>query len=293
MIKSMTGYGRGETTAGGNRYVSEVKTVNNRYKDVILRGPKAIQGIEDEVRAWVSERIKRGRVEVSLQMIKEGEGIEYELELNMPLVQSYLRLFHRLNEECGLNEKVRSEDLCQMKDVIVYRAEEVDLDQARAAFRGVVGMALDSCDLMRVKEGEAIEQDFSKRLDLIEGHLGETAKRAPLVVQEYRKKLHQRIEQLLQGAPADEGRLAQEVAIFADRADITEELVRARSHLHQFREYMHQDDAVGRRLEFLLQELQREINTMSSKASDLVISSTSVEIKAELEKLREQVQNVE
>jgi uncharacterized protein (TIGR00255 family) len=293
LIKSMTGYGRGESSAGGKRYVAEVKTVNNRYKDVIVRAPKALLGIEDDVRVLVSERIKRGRVEVSLQMIKEGEATEYELELNMPLVQSYLRLFHRLNEECGLNEKVRSEDLCQMKDVIVYKAEEVNLDEAKTAFRGVVRTALDSCDLMRAKEGEAIEQDFLKRLELIEGYITETDQRAPLVVRDYQKKLHQRIEQLVQGAPVDEGRLAQEVAIFADRADITEELVRARSHLDQFRDYMHQDDAVGRRLEFLLQELQREINTMSSKASDFDISSKSVEIKAELEKLREQVQNVE
>jgi uncharacterized protein (TIGR00255 family) len=293
LIKSMTGYGRGESSAGGKRYIAEVKTVNNRYRDVIVRAPKALQGIEDDVRAMVAEKIKRGRVEVSLQMVKEGEGIEYELELNMPLVQSYLRLFRRLNEECGLNEKISSEDLCQMKDVIVYKAEDVDLDQTRAAFRSVVGMALDACDLMRVKEGMAIEQDFLKRLDLIEAYLREIDARGPLVVQEYRKKLQQRIEQLLQGAPADEGRLAQETAIFADRSDITEELVRARSHLDQFRAYMPQDDAVGRRLEFLLQELHREINTMSSKASDVVISSKSVEIKAELEKLREQVQNVE
>lgn len=289
----MTGYGRGESSAGGKRYIAEVKTVNNRYRDVIVRAPKALQGIEDDVRALVSGRIKRGRVEVSLQMIKEGEGIEYELELNMPLVQSYMRLFRRLNEECGLNEKVRSEDLCQMKDVIVYKAEDVDLDKAKAAFRSVVGTALDGCDLMRVKEGVAIEQDFLKRLDLIEAYLREIDARRPLVVEEYRKKLRQRIEQLLQGSPADEGRLAQETAIFADRSDITEELVRARSHLDQFRVYMPQDDAVGRRLEFLLQELHREINTMSSKASDVVISSKSVEIKAELEKLREQVQNVE
>jgi uncharacterized protein (TIGR00255 family) len=293
LIKSMTGYGRGETSAGGKRYIAEVKTVNNRYRDVVVRAPKALQSIEDDVRTLVSERIKRGRVEVSLQMIKEGEGTEYELELNMPLVQSYLRLFRRLSEECGLDEKVRSDDLCQMKDVIVYKTEEVDLDQARAACRGVVGMALDSCDLMRVKEGAAIEQDFLKRLDLIEGYLREIDERAPLVVQEHQKKLHQRIEQMLHDAPVDEGRLAQEVAIFADRSDITEELVRARSHLDQFRAYMPQEDAVGRRLEFLLQELHREINTMSSKASDLVISSKSVEIKAELEKLREQVQNVE
>lgn len=293
MIKSMTGYGRGESTAGEKRYVAEIKTVNNRYRDVVFRTPKGLQGIEEDLRALVSERIKRGRVEISLQMIKEGEGTEYELELNMPLVQSYLRLFGRLSEECGLNEKVRPDDLCQMKDVIVYKAEEVDIDQAKAAFREAVEAALDSCDLMRSKEGEAIEEDFVKRLKVIEDTIVEIKGRSPLVVQEYQKKLTQRIEQMLQGVEVDPGRLAQEVALYADRSDITEEVVRARSHLDQFRTIMAQDDAVGRKLEFLLQELHREINTISSKSSDSLISAKTVELKAELEKLREQVQNVE
>lgn len=293
MIRSMTGYGRGEHEADGKRYIAEIKTVNNRYKDVIVRSPKSLQGVEDDVRTLVSERIKRGRVEVSLQMIREGEGTEYELELNMPLVQSYLRLFSRLSEECGIKEKVRPDDLCQMKDVVVYKTEEVDLDQAKAAFRKAVETALDSCDLMRVKEGTAIKEDFIKRLGLIEDTIQEIKERSPLVVQEYQRKLHQRIEQMLQGVELDEARLAQEVAVFADRSDITEEVVRARSHLDQFRGIMSQEDAVGRKLEFLLQELNREVNTISSKSSDAFISAKSVELKAELEKLREQVQNVE
>jgi uncharacterized protein (TIGR00255 family) len=293
LIKSMTGYGRGENTAGGKRYIVEIKTVNNRYRDVMVRTPKTLLGVEDDARTLVSEKIKRGRVEVSLQMIREGEETEYDLDLNIPLVRSYMRIFRRLSEEFGLDEKVSVEELCQMKDVILFKTDEVDLEQARSGFREAVALALASCDLMRSKEGEAIAQDFTKRLGLIEDTLREIKERSPLVVQEYQKKLRQRIEQMLQGVEMDEGRLIQEVALFADRSDITEEVVRARSHLDQFRAIMSQDDAVGRKLEFLLQELHREVNTISSKSSDSLISSKTVELKAELEKLREQVQNVE
>ena len=293
MIKSMTGYGRGESGEGGRRYVAEIKTVNNRYRDLIVRAPKTLQALEEDARALLSEKIKRGRVEATLQTIREGEEPEYELELNLPLVRSYMGILRRLGEEFGLDEKARADELCRMKDVILVKTEETDPAEARPAFLEALGLALDSCDLMRAKEGEAIEQDFLRRLGLIEAFIGEIEDRSPLVVQEYTRKLHQRIEQVLQGVEVDQTRLMQEVAVFADRSDITEELVRARSHLEQFRSIMSQEDGVGRKLEFLLQELHREINTMSAKASDSDISLKTVEIKAELEKLREQVQNVE
>ena len=186
----MTGYGRGENTAGGKRYIAEIKTVNNRYRDVIVRTPKSLQGIEDDVRTLVSEKIKRGRVEASLQMIREGEETEYDLELNLPLVRSYMRIFRQLSEEFALNEKVSADDLCQMKDVILFKTEDVDLEQAKSGFREAVVTALDSCDLMRSKEGEAIEQDFMKRLGFIEVTIREIKERSPLVVQECQKSRH-------------------------------------------------------------------------------------------------------
>jgi uncharacterized protein (TIGR00255 family) len=293
LIKSMTGYGRGESSASGKRYAAEIKTVNNRYRELIVRMPKTLQAVEEDVRALLSEGIKRGRVETALQVIKEGEEPEYELELNIPLVKSYMRIFSRLSDEFGLDRNVKADDLCRMKDVISIKSEEVDLEQARDASLEAVRSALDSCDLMRTKEGGAIAQDFMKRIGVIEASLGEIEERAPLVVQEYAKKMRQRVEQMLQGVELDENRLIQEVGLFADRSDITEEIVRARSHLVQFRSVMSQDDGAGRKLEFLLQELLREINTLSAKASDSFISAKAVEIKSELERLREQVQNVE
>jgi uncharacterized protein (TIGR00255 family) len=293
LLKSMTGFGRGEAVRDGTRFIAEIKTVNNRHRDLFVRLPRTLQAIEDEVRSQVSAVIKRGRVEVTLQMEKEGVELEYDLQLNLPLVRSYLRIFNQLNEEFGLEGKVRAEDLCQMKDVLLVRPEELDLTAARDAFCEAVGLALEACDFMRVQEGKALKEDFLKRLALIEGHLEEVRKRAGLVVEDYKRRLRQRVEHVAQGMPIDENRLVQEIAIFADRCDITEELVRARSHLGQFSSYLSPEDAVGRRLDFLLQEINREITTMSSKASDSTISARGVEIKAELEKVREQVQNVE
>jgi len=245
------------------------------------------------VRSQVSAVINRGRVEVTLQMEKEGVELEYDLQLNLPLVRSYLRIFDQLKEEFGLEGKVRADDLCQMKDVLLVKPEELDLAAAREAFREALVLALDGCDSMRIQEGGALKEDFLKRLALIEGHLKEVENRAGSVVEDYKRRLRQRVEHLAQGMPVDENRLMQEIAIFADRCDITEELVRARSHLEQFRSYLSSEDAIGRRLDFLLQEINREITTMSSKASDSSISARGVEIKAELEKVREQVQNVE
>ena len=293
MIKSMTAYGRGEYTHGDTEFVAEIKSVNNRYRDVILRTPKALQVLEDEIRSQISSRTRRGRIEVSVQMAKNGGEVEYDLELNSPLVSSYFKIFKELSEKFGLDDKIRPEYLCQMRDVILFKPEDVNADEARPGLQEVLKQALDSFDEMRIQEGRALEDDFIKRLGLIEKNLETIEKSAPSVVEEYRRRLKDKIQNISQDFEIDETRMIQEVAIFADRCDITEEIVRTRSHLNQFRKYMEMDDSIGRRLDFLIQEINREVNTMSAKASDSTISAKVVEIKAELEKLREQAQNVE
>lgn len=293
MIKSMTAYGRGEYQQGDTLFVSEIRSVNNRYRDIILRIPKNFQPLENELRAIISSGIRRGRVEVSIQMENGSEESPYELELNMPLVESYFRIFDQLSEKFGLDQEIRFESLCQMKDVILSKPEEVNVEEAKPGLTEVLGQALDSLDRMKISEGKAIEADFVKRLDLLERHADEVDERAPILVEAYRKRLKDNIRRMLEDEVVDEGRLAQEVALFAEKSDITEEIVRIRSHLRQFREYMSLEDALGRRLDFLLQEINREVNTLGAKASDSLISSLAVEMKAELEKLREQVQNVE
>ncbi|MBN1626619.1 MAG: YicC family protein [Deltaproteobacteria bacterium] len=293
MIKSMTAFGRGEYELNNKLYSVEIKTLNNRYRDIIIKMPGSLQEFEDEVKALISSRIKRGRIEVSLQTNRKDKDTNYNLDLNIPLLNSYLKIFRRMNDEFGIKGKPGPDYLCQIKEMIIMKSDETDPEESRACINKAVEQALDSIDSMRTREGKAIEDDFLLRLDLIETHINAIEERSPVVVNEYREKLKNRIEALAEDIRTDEGRLAQEIAIFASRCDITEEIVRTKSHLKQFRNYMTMEDSEGRRLDFLIQELNREINTISSKAYDSLISARAVEVKAELEKLREQIQNVE
>lgn len=293
MIKSMTAYGRSEYKLGDIFFTAEIKSVNNRYRDIILRIPNSFKVLEDELKAIVASRIRRGRIDVSIQMEDSSDTTFYNLELNGPLVESYFRVFKQLGERFGLDQKIRLESLCQMKDVILMKPEEVDVEKLRPGFHEALIQALDSFDLMRVKEGETLEDDFEKRLKLLEGYVSEVEKRVPDFVEKYHKKLKKNVNRMLKDITVDEVRLAQEVAFFAEKSDITEEIVRIRSHLGQFREYLSVDEALGRKLDFLTQEINREVNTLASKASDSFIVRTAVEMKAEQEKMREQIQNVE
>ena len=289
----MTAYGRGEHSEGDTTFTAELKSLNNRYRDVILRIPKTFQALEDEIRSQIASKVRRGRIEVSIQMEKNATETEYDLELNLPLVKSLIQIFGELNEKFGLDDKIAPETLCQMRDVILYKPHDVDIDEARPALQEVIRLALDSLDKMKRVEGQAMEKDFLKRLKLIEIYLDEIEERAPTMVEAYQKRLKEKIHNVSPDMELDESRLMQEVAIFADRCDITEEIVRLRSHLKQFHNYMSVDDSIGRRLDFLIQEINREVNTISSNSSDSFISAKVVEVKGELEKLREQVQNVE
>ncbi len=289
----MTAYGRGEHTSKDTRFTVEIKSVNNRYRDILVRSPKSLQALEDDIRSQVASRTQRGRIEVFIQMEKGGEEVEYDLELNMPLVKSYLRIFKQLGETFGLDKNISLESVSQMRDVILVKSVEVDVESVRAALRVVLELALDSYDAMRNQEGKAIEDDFHKRLQLIEAYLNDIKERAPNASNGYEKRLKDKMKRMSADMEIDENRLIQEVAIFSYRCDITEEVARAMSHLKQFRHYMDMEDAIGRRLDFLLQEINREVNTLSSKAQESSISAKAVEIKAELEKIREQAQNVE
>ena len=289
----MTAYGRGEYNLEDMRFVAEIKSVNNRYRDIILRNPKSIQGLEEEIRSQIASRIKRGRIEIFIQIERGEEEVPYDLELNIPLVKSYLKIFEQLREALGVDQKINLESLWQMKDVIIVKPEELDVKKVRPALQTVLNLALDSYDSMRIQEGRGIEEDFHKRLQLIEGYLHEIEKKAPHVSKDYEKRLKDKIQRLSEDIEIDKNRLIQEVGIFSEKCDITEEIVRTWSHLKQFRRYMNTKDAIGRRLDFLLQEINREANTLSAKAQDSTISAKAVETKAELEKLREQAQNVE
>ena len=294
MIKSMTAFGRGEYQQGETRYVAEIRSLNNRHRDIIVRVPRDSQPLEEELRAVVSSRIGRGRVEVSFQIEKGPEASSVNsLELNLPLVESYLRVFRELAARFDLDQDVGVETLIQLKDVILVKPETHDLDKLREGFRASLTAALDSLDEMRTREGAALEKDFLKRLGRLDGHVDRVHERAPQLAETYRERLVRRVGAMLRDVEVDQARLAQEVAFLAERSDITEEIVRIRSHLKQFRQYLNPGNTVGRKLDFLIQEMNREVNTLGVKGSDTTISMTVVEMKAELEKLREQVQNVE
>lgn len=293
MIKSMTAYGKGEYLQGNTRFVVELRSLNNRYRDIILRIPRNFQALEEDVRAVIASGVRRGRVEAVLQQECGGEETPYDLEPNIPLVKAYLKVFDQISDVSGLPREISMETLCRMNDVITIKQREVDLEAVKAGFLKALADALDSLNGMRMAEGTAIETDFLKRLDLLERYAGDVQARAPELAGECRDRLKQKVDRLLDDVTVDESRLAQEVAFFAERSDITEEVVRLDSHMVQFREYLQADDAVGRRLDFLIQEMNREVNTLGSKASDPLVSRTVVEMKAELEKLREQVQNIE
>ena len=292
MIRSMTGYGRGESERADKVFIAEIRSVNNRFREVIVRIPRTLQVFEEEVRSQVASRMRRGRIDVSIQIEREGEEL-IRLQLNSPLVASYLGIMKQLRDEFGLDDRVNPLDLCQLKDVILFKPEDPDPSALKAGIQEVMATALDSCDAMRIQEGSSIEEEFRKRILLIRRYLDEIEARTGLVVEDYRRKLHERIQFLGIGITLDEGRLVQEVAIHAEKCDITEEISRGRSHLDQFENFLSSEESVGRKLDFLLQEIHREINTMSAKAADSSISVKAVEMKAELEKLREQVQNVE
>lgn len=289
----MTAYGRGEIREGDTQFISEIRSVNNRHRDIVVRIPKALQPLEDPIRTLVISRVRRGRVEVSIQMEKGGDAPAFELELNEPLVDAYMDIARRLADRWSMEPELRLDTLFQMKDVISLKPQTVDLDQARSGVCRSLSIGLDSLDEMRIREGDAMEDDFIKRLNRFSRYVDQIHDRIPVVMEAYRKRLEGNMEKMLNGMSADEARLAQEVAVYADRSDITEEMVRLRSHIQQFETYLGVDDAVGRRLDFLIQEMNREVNTLSAKGSDAVISRMGVEMKAELEKLREQVQNVE
>ena len=289
----MTAYGRGEYQGENSSYVCEIKSVNNRHKDIQLRIPRNLHPMEDSLRLIVSSRIHRGRVEVTIQEGKGESILPYELEINKPLVDAYLGIFQELADRSGYKEDVGISALIGMRDVIQVKTEETDLDTLKPGLEQALERSLDSLMEMKLKEGKEIEKDFNERITLLEQYLNAIHERAPVLIQEYRKRLNENVRNMLQDLEVDEERIAKETALFADRSDITEEIVRAKSHFKQFRTYLTHDDAVGRRLDFLVQEINREINTLSVKSSDGEISRIVVEMKSELEKIREQAQNVE
>ena len=295
MIRSMTGYGRAEAVLGGRKYVVEIKSLNHRYLELSLRIPANLLPLELEIKKKINEQLIRGRIDVTIRR-ETYSGIEGSrlLEVNLPLVKNYYDLLIQLKDLFNLKEDITLDMMAGLKDVFIpLETLEDEITVLWEGLAGVLSNAIAALIDMRQKEGEVLGQDLKARLYLINEHLDEIDARAPQIVLEYQKRLVARIRELMDGMVIDESRLSQEVAIMAEKSDITEEIVRFRSHIKQFFEMLKSPEAMGRKVDFLIQEMNREVNTIGSKSNDAEVSCHVIEIKSELAKLREQVQNLE
>lgn len=292
MIKSMTGYGRAEAVCQNKSIIVEAKSVNHRFLEIILRMPSALFPLELEYKKKIAERFKRGRIEVFIKF--EGEGADVsKVNLNLEIARDYFNVLNRLNEEFNLQSPITVQTLAGFRDIFSPPAEtQIDADFLNQVEKTFL-QALDILAGMRQEEGLAMFQDMQMRLKEIAETLENIKSRAPQVVLEYQKRLSERVKELTDGYALDEARLAQEVAMMADRTDITEEIVRMNSHIGQFEALLQSEGTEGRKIDFLLQEMNREINTIGSKVSDVAITRHVIEVKSELGKLREQAQNIE
>jgi uncharacterized protein (TIGR00255 family) len=292
MIKSMTGYGRAETVQEGRNIIVEAKSVNHRFLEIFLRTPSALFPLEAQFKKKISERFKRGRIEVSIRI--EGEGADVsKVNLNLEIARDYFDVLNRLKTEFDLESPISLKTLAGFRDIFTppteFQISPEFLEQVDKTFLESLAMLIN----MRQDEGLAMFQDMDMRLKVITGILETIKLRAPQVVIEYQNRLAERIKELAAGYALDDARLAQEVAFMAERSDITEEIVRMHSHIGQFEEFLQSEATEGRKIDFLLQEMNREINTIGSKSSDVEITRQVIEVKSELGKLREQAQNIE
>lgn len=293
MARSMTGFGRGEAPlAGGGRLVVEAKAVNHRFAEVVIRSPRQLAPLEEQVRRQITGRLARGRIEVFITW-EQGVNQVKRLQVDKELALQYYRALKELGEAIGSKSEISVETVAKMPDVLTVADTAFDPESVWPQLSEALGACLDGLIAMREREGESLTADLAARLSRLIELRQAIAERAPQIAPEYRARLTKRLDDLLAPGAVDPQRLATEVALFADRADISEELERLQSHFGQFRKTLSDREAVGRKLDFLVQELGREINTIGSKAQDATITNWVVEAKGELEKMREQVQNIE
>jgi len=292
MLKSMTGYGHYEYQDDDIRVSVEIKSVNHRYCDVYIRIPRQLSCFEDKLRTLITGRISRGKLDVFVNWENIGEGTK-EVILDEALARAYYNAMNRLAEDLGLREEVSLSLLARCPEILRIEKKEEDNDTVLNILQNSLSKALDMLVEMREAEGEKLLNSLLDICQSIENYRVMLLERAPHVVAEYKDKLSARLKELMDVNMVDETRVAMEVAIFADKCSINEELVRLKSHVEQFGDIIKDDSPVGKKLDFLVQEMNREVNTIGSKANDLNITKIVVNLKSEIEKLREQIQNIE
>ena len=292
MVKSMTGYGRARQTLHGRDITVEVRSVNNRYLDCTVKVPRTYIFAEDAVKSRVQKAVSRGKVDVFIT-IDATAADETVVAVNEPLARGYYEALTKIRDMFSLEGELTAAVLAKFPDVLTVTKAEEDLESVAGDICAVLDEALEAYNAMRAVEGEKLCEDIAGRVTTIETVVGKVEERSPQTVAAYREKLTARMQEVLQSTTIDESRILTEAAIFADKIAVDEETVRLRSHIAQLRTMLKSDQPVGRKLDFLIQEVNRECNTIGSKCNDLTIAQDVVNMKAEVEKIREQVQNIE
>jgi uncharacterized protein (TIGR00255 family) len=292
MLKSMTGFGRGEGDTSLGKVVVESRSVNHRYCDINIKLPKRLSPFENRIKELIRSQVSRGRIDVTLRLDNLGED-RAQLSVDLDLAQQYYRALQDLKEKLRLKDEITLNLLAGAKDLITTREESGDIEPYWQEVLTILKQSVKNMDDMKRSEGESLTKDLQQRLEQIAEQLQKIKQQFPSRLKTTFARLHERLRSLLEGTEVDSLRFQQEIAFLSERTDITEEIVRAESHLAQFSTLLEANEPVGRKMDFLLQEIHREVNTVSAKVNDAEISQRAVEIKSELEKIREQVQNIE
>lgn len=292
----MTGFGRGDFRDDKHSFTIEVKAVNHRYNDVVVRMPRMLNVLEDKIRRGILNKISRGRLDVFISM-EDYTADKSNVQVDKQLALAYQKAFREISFLTGCNSNESQELLYVLKapEVVTQKEQQLDAEELWSKLEQALNIAITNLIMMRKAEGNNIYQDLLNRINLLRNLLTKIEQRAPLVPVEAQKRITERINELLKehNNVLDPERLAQEIAIFADKASITEEIVRLKSHFEQFIKTIQSQQPAGRKLDFLVQELNREVNTIASKANDFAITTVAVDMKSEIEKIREQIQNIE
>ncbi len=292
LIKSMTGYGRAVATVNGREFTAELRSVNNRYLDCTVKLPRILSFAEDAVKQAVKAAVSRGKVDVYISLKSETDA-DTSVTLNQAVLEGYLEAMHRMVDEFGVKDDISVSTIAKLPDIFTVEKPRLDEEQLLKDLMSVVEQAIAGYDAMRCTEGAAMAADLRSRGETILSLVEQVEQGSPQTVADYRARLEAKIKEVLASSNIDESRILTEAAIFADKVAVDEETVRLRSHLQQMNTMLSDGGAVGRKLDFLLQEMNREANTIGSKCSDVRLARVVVEIKAELEKIREQTQNIE
>ena len=292
LVKSMTGYGRAVETVNGREFTVELRSVNNRYLDCTVKLPRSLSFAEEAVKQAVKNTISRGKVDVYISARSEGAS-DVKVSLNAAMVEGYLNAMKQMVADYGVQDDISASVISRMPDVFTVEKPEVDEEQLLADLMSVVAKALASYDAMRAAEGKALENDLRSRGNTILSLVSQVEEGNGQTVIDYRTRLYNKLKEVLANTAIEESRILTEAAIFADKVCVDEETVRLRSHLEQMNTMLTGGGAIGRKLDFLLQEMNRESNTIGSKCTDVKLARIVVDIKAELEKIREQTQNIE